>query len=1017
MGARGGLSALHRHCPGAAVLIVTLVITTIPGQVYALPSDWTVEGGSADFEQSDPQTLQITASDQAIVGFKTFDIGASETVQLHQPSSTSSFLSRVSGGTYSELAGTLITNGRFFLVNPAGIHIADTARIQAATFVASSLNITNADFLEGRLHFDRIPGQIPAAVVNEGSIRVDSNGLVALLGGAVANHGSILAQTGSVALAAGNKITLTFDPENQWALSIDEPLNQIATGLDGQPVSSAVEQTGTLFAPGGQVLVKADALEGLFDQVVNQEGLIEAVSVVERNGRITLVGEGGTLDQAGILRVDGSAQAPDAGSVFLSGTRIVQRGTLSANAADGGQAGQIRVIGTENTLLAEGSLLEAKSSSPDGRGGDIRVNTIQGNTDMRAGSQINVSGGSISGDAGFIDVSAAQQLGFHGQLIGTAAPGYLGGRVTFDPLNINISNSGASAVDGGDAPVGTPDEQFTESAGSTLSFDPRSGKAFTGFHEIYLQATRDININSPWDLNASVGPTGIPNLILEAQRNIAVNQNLSATNGNITLRANNNVTLASNRSITVGGSGAIQITADSDDNGTGTFVQGLNSSIGTAGGNITLRGSTAMTLRTINAGSGDVSVTATHGANIVDDNNNSTKVTANLLTLNAGGGIGTSGTTGQIDTHVHALNVTAGNGSIFLSNDQSLGVNNATASGAGNDITLSTSAGDLTLGTLTAADDLTLSAAGSVLSSNSLVTGDLLTVTAGTHIGSAGSPIRTSINSWVLNAAGGSAHVQTQSGSLTLNTQTVASGVATFGTSKGNIKVSAASGDLTLQTASGNITSTPILILNSGNLALKASGNLSINGDITTSGTVNAIATTGNLIVKSISATGGVNLSALSGSVLDGNGSAVNLTASGPSSVIAGGVIGTLADPIEVSVTGASLGVSPGSQLGGVSADLSGTVTPSGTLDVLNTPPGQVIFNGNVLFPPPAPPPVPVPPPAPIPPPTSAPAPSPLPVIAPTGLLPPVDFRNFFGQVLSGFFSSERQQRLRAVAG
>lgn len=383
----GWPNALHRHKPCAAVLIFTWVITTIPGQAYALPSDWTVENGTVSFEQTDPQTLHIAASDQAIVGFQTFDIGASETVQVHQPSSTSSFLSRVNGGAYSELAGTLIANGRFFLVNPAGIHIADTARIEAASFVASSLNIANADFLEGKLHFDRFPGQVPAAVVNEGTLLVNSEGLVALLGGAVANHGQILAQTGSVALGSGNKITLTFDPENRWALSIDEPLDQIATGLNGEPVSSAIEQIGMISAAGGQVLVKARALEGLFDQVVNQEGLIEAVSVVERSGRIELVGEGGIFRQAGILRVDASAQAPDAGAAFLTGTRIIQRGTVSANSAHGGQAGQIQVVSVGGTLLTEGSLLEARGSGQAGQGGDIRVNAIQGNTQMRAGSR------------------------------------------------------------------------------------------------------------------------------------------------------------------------------------------------------------------------------------------------------------------------------------------------------------------------------------------------------------------------------------------------------------------------------------------------------------------------------------------------------------------------------------------------------------------------------------------------------------------------------------------------------
>ena len=45
------------------------------------------------------------------------------------------------------------------------------------------------------------------------------------------------------------------------------------------------------------------------------------------------------------------------------------------------------------------------------------------------------------------------------------------------------------------------------------------------------------------------------------------------------------------------------------------------------------------------------------------------------------------------------------------------------------------------------------------------------------------------------------------------------------------------------------------------------------------------------------------------------------------------------------------LGVAATGQVGGVSVHISGTVSPTNTLTLLNSPPGEVIFNSRVLNP------------------------------------------------------------------
>ncbi len=122
-------------------------------------------------------------------------------------------------------------------------------------------------------------------------------------------------------------------------------------------------------------------------------------------------------------------------------------------------------------------------------------------------------------------------------------------------------------------------------------------------------------------------------------------------------------------------------------------------------------------------------------------------------------------------------------------------------------------------------------------------------------------------------------------------------------------------------------------------------------------GDVTITNTAGDMTINTVTAaTGGVNLTAAGGSILDGNGVANNVTASANSTLSAlSGVIGVAADPIEVNVTGATLGVAATNQIANISATLNGTVLPGNTLIILNNPPGLVLFNAVTLNPPPTP--------------------------------------------------------------
>jgi len=93
-----------------------------------------------------------------------------------------------------------------FLINPSGILFGQGARIDVAGLVASTLNLSNQDFLAGRLNFASNP--LAGSVENQGSITTPSGGNVYLVGTNVSNSGIINSPQGDVILAAGQSVNI-----------------------------------------------------------------------------------------------------------------------------------------------------------------------------------------------------------------------------------------------------------------------------------------------------------------------------------------------------------------------------------------------------------------------------------------------------------------------------------------------------------------------------------------------------------------------------------------------------------------------------------------------------------------------------------------------------------------------------------------------------------------------------------------------------------------------------------------
>jgi len=126
----------------------------------------------------------------------------------------------------------------------------------------------------------------------------------------VRNEGTIVANLGTVALAAGDRVTLDMVGDGLINVSVDQAA-----------LNASAVNTGILEANGGKVLMTARAAGLLLDTVINTSGTIRAHRMAERDGIIVLDGNG-PVEVSGILEASGTSTINSSGGIS-GGTPIV----------------------------------------------------------------------------------------------------------------------------------------------------------------------------------------------------------------------------------------------------------------------------------------------------------------------------------------------------------------------------------------------------------------------------------------------------------------------------------------------------------------------------------------------------------------------------------------------------------------------------------------------------------------------------------------------------------------------
>ena len=357
------------------ILAVSLMMACGAG-VHAQPVGGVVSAGSATIGGA-PGNMTITQTTPNVaINWQSFGVRAGESVQFVQPGSSSVALNRVIGSDPSNILGSLTTNGKVFLVNPNGILFGAGASVNVGGLVASTLAISDADFMANNYKFS---GAGAGSVLNQGTINAADGGYVALLGANVSNQGVIAAQLGTIALAAGEAVTLDMAGDKLLNVTVDQGA-----------LNALVDNGGMIRADGGQVLLTTQAAGSLLANVVNNTGVIQAQTLVTgENGTIRLLGgtQSGTLNVAGTL----DASAPtggNGGAIETSAARVnIASGVILTTAAPSGTTGtwlispQDFTVGSLSTDNISGPTLSAQLvtnsvtiSTAAAGGGDIHVN-------------------------------------------------------------------------------------------------------------------------------------------------------------------------------------------------------------------------------------------------------------------------------------------------------------------------------------------------------------------------------------------------------------------------------------------------------------------------------------------------------------------------------------------------------------------------------------------------------------------------------------------------------------------
>ena len=452
---------------GLLALGVAMAWGAVVGSAQANPSGGVAVHGQATMTSTGNQLLVTTqngaGTKHSAINWQSFSIPGGNTTYFQQPNNTSTVINRVVTNTPSAIFGTLSSNGNVVLVNQTGIAVGAGAVVDTAGFTASSLRMSDADAVAGRLRFGDAAGSV-AGVSVQGSVLARS-GDVVLLGANLETGAQALVQApnGSTILAAGQQIEVTGRGLEGISLQVQAPTDQ-AVNL------------GTL---------KGDAV-GIFAGTLRHSGVIDVSKMGVQGGKVVLKATGDSfVEGAGKILATGS----NGGQVDVLGTRVAvtDQALIDVSGEQGG--GVVRVGGDYQgknaevpnasiTYFGPQAVIKADATG-NGNGGKV---IVWADDTTRAFGNISARGGERGGNGGLVETSGKKFLSVAGAKVDTRAVQGLTGNWLLDPTDITIVNGaeGTASFTGG---------IFDNGGGSVSSLTSGTLNYQLGFTDVTVQTT------------------------------------------------------------------------------------------------------------------------------------------------------------------------------------------------------------------------------------------------------------------------------------------------------------------------------------------------------------------------------------------------------------------------------------------------------------------------------------------------------------------------------------------------
>jgi filamentous hemagglutinin family protein len=305
----------------------TLVL--LGGPALGNPLSAAVTTGSASIASSANKTTIDQSSEDVVIDWSSFNVGAGQTTQFVQPNAQAIAVNRIGGNSASQILGTLDANGRIVLINGNGMLFGKGSQVNVGSLIATSTDGSDSDVLAG--NFTQAGNQ-NAAVVNQGVIRASQGGLVALVAPNVTNSSMVNAKFGTVAVGAANKFTVDFAGDGLVSFAAQGDVNGKASAIN----------TGSLV--GANVSLTAHAAEGVATGVVTMSGFMTAQTAKNVGGTIVLDAGDGSLTSTGVLNAAGTTGG---GNIETSGAQVLVTGHVTA-----GQGGEWKTDPDNLTIYA-----------------------------------------------------------------------------------------------------------------------------------------------------------------------------------------------------------------------------------------------------------------------------------------------------------------------------------------------------------------------------------------------------------------------------------------------------------------------------------------------------------------------------------------------------------------------------------------------------------------------------------------------------------------------------------------